>query len=299
MSAGLILKLMRPKQWAKNLLIFAAAIFTARLNEPEVLVASGLAFVAYCLVSSGVYTINDIFDVERDRAHPKKKNRPIASGAISPGTAWILALVLLVSGCAISYSIHQEFLIGIGGYLLLQVIYNAVAKRIPVLDVFTVAAGFVLRAAMGAIAIQSVISGWLLFCTGALALMLSFGKRRSEFLDDQNDSAVSRPALAGYTANLLDMMVVFSAALAALSYGIYAIESTTAEQYPSLMITTPFVLYGVARYLYLAFANNDGSEPENILWKDPHIGITIILFITAALYAVTGKPLPYVGPPGL
>lgn len=297
MPLGAALRLLRPKQWAKNLLVFAALIFTGQFTNAQALTAVLLAFLALCLISSATYVVNDILDIEKDRAHPVKQNRPLAAGLISSSAAWAMAAGCLLSGTLVSLLIRPTFLIGVGIYLALQFAYNLFTKRIPILDVFTIGTGFVLRAALGAVAIKVEMSAWLLFCTGVLALLIGFGKRRHEFLLDGHRAESSRPALAGYTLPLLDNMVVFSAALAALSYGVYAIQSQTGQAYPALVLTIPFVIYGVARYMFLIFAKGDGGEPENIVLRDPHMLITLALFTAAAVYAVaTRASLPYILP---
>lgn len=297
MPLGAAIRLLRPKQWAKNLLVFAALIFTRKFVETETVITAFEAFFSLCLVSSAVYVVNDILDVEKDRAHPVKKKRPLASGEISVGAGWVIAALCLLLGFGLGFLLRPIFVAGLGGYIILQVAYNLFAKKTPILDVFTVAFGFVLRAALGAMAIRVEISAWLLFCTGALALLLGFAKRRHEFMLDNHDRSTTRPALADYTLPLLDNMVMFSAALAGLSYGVYAIMSPTAQQYPSLFLTTPFVLYGIARAMFLIFAKGDGGEPENIVLGDPHMIWTILLFIAAAIYAMSlGQAVPYIQP---
>jgi 4-hydroxybenzoate polyprenyltransferase len=297
MPLGAALRLLRPKQWAKNLLVFAALIFTGRFSDSSDVVAALLAFAALCFISSATYVVNDILDIDKDRAHPVKRNRPLASGAIGVGVAWGLAAACLILGIVVGFLIRPTFLYGITVYLALQFAYNLFAKRVPILDVFVIGIGFVLRAALGAVAIQVGMSAWLLFCTGVLALLIGFGKRRHEFLLDGHDAGASRPALTGYTLSLLDNMVVFSAALAGLSYGVYAIQSQTGQTYPALVLTIPFVIYGVARYMFLIFAKGDGGEPENIVLRDPHMIATLVLFVGAAVYAVaTRASLPYILP---
>lgn len=294
---GHYLRLLRPKQWTKNLLVFAALVFTKGYTEPETLAISIKAFIALCLVSSAVYAMNDVLDAERDRVHPKKRNRPIASGAVTPIKGIIVSLAALTAGGALTASLGSQFMLGIVFYLALQVAYNAWLKAIPVVDVVIVSTGFVLRAALGAIAIGSFISGWLLFCTGSLALLLASAKRRHEFHLMGDEKVSSRSALAQYSSLSLDAMVVFSAGLACMSYGIYAIESETALQHRSLLFTVPFVVLGVLRYLFIAFAKNDGGEPETVLVTDPQIIIAVVLFLISAVYAMEGGDIPIISNP--
>jgi len=287
------LRLLRPKQWTKNLLVLAAPVFTQQITSLPVMALTGSAFVSLCLVSSAVYCVNDVLDADKDRHHPKKKLRPVASGEVSASGGISLALICAVIGLGISFFIGVEFGIGVCTYLALQMLYNAGLKKVPVLDVFVLGSGFVMRAALGAVAIQVTISGWLLFCTGALALCLGFAKRRSELLSAEHDPMLSRPSLRGYTTPSLDAMVVFSAAMAGLAYGVYAISSQNAQQHPGLIMTAPFVLYGIARYLFLTFSENEGGEPETLLLSDPHILATLLLFGIAAVLAVSGFQLSF------
>ncbi len=288
------MRLLRPKQWAKNLLVFAALLFTGNLRDPHLLPLALMAFAAMCLTSSATYVFNDLADAERDRAHPRKKNRPIATGLVGTGLAWGLGLVLLAAGVGIAALINRTSLAVVVGYLLIQAMYNIALKRIPVADVFCIAVGFVLRAVLGAAAVSVPISGWLLFCTGALALMLGFAKRRQEYVSQGSDTA-SRESLAGYTKAALDAMVMVYAGAAILCYGIYCLESPTAKKFPGLVITALFVAYGISRYLWLVFAQNEGEEPETLLFKDVHILLSVILFIAAAAAAMSGLQFPVVG----
>jgi 4-hydroxybenzoate polyprenyltransferase len=286
------IRLLRPKQWTKNLLVFAALLFTGNFTNPHFLWLSILAFLAMCAVSSSTYIFNDIQDAERDRAHPKKRLRPIASGAVQPGTAVAVAIVLAVLGLAIAAALGVGSVVIVVTYLLIQLLYNVGLKRIPVADVYAIAFGFVLRAALGAAAIEVKLSGWLLFCTGALALMLGFGKRRNEFILQGEERSVSRQSLVHYNRVALDGLVLMFATASAICYGLYTLESQTAARYPGIILTAPFVFYGITRYVLLIFTADEGGEPEEILFKDPHLVISIVLFVAAAGIAMLGTTLP-------
>ncbi|MBX7132333.1 MAG: UbiA prenyltransferase family protein [Fimbriimonadaceae bacterium] len=312
-----VVQLMRPKQWTKNLLIFAALIFTKSYADSRLLVLSALAFAAMCFASSAVYALNDVIDAERDRNHPRKKLRPIASGALSPRVGVLVGLICLVLAIGLSVavgvsplSIPMErglggevrpvvtdfsFAFGVGVYLLIQLGYTFGLKAVPILDIFIVATGFVLRAALGAVAIGVGISGWLLLCTGLLALMLGFAKRRHEFISQGDERGQSRPSLLGYTRSALDALVIFASAGAALSYGVYAIESDTAKHYPALVLTVPVVLYGVMRYLFLVFGREEGGEPENLVFGDLHMILVVFAFLGLALLALSGFKVGFIG----
>lgn len=288
-------RLARPKQWTKNLLVFAALIFSGRFLEPAAWILALTAFAAMCLVSSATYVFNDLADLERDRQHPTKRNRPLASGAVGRGPAIAFGAVSLLVGVGLSASLGMTALGIVLVYLALQFLYNLWLKRVPVADVHCIAAGFVLRAVLGAAALPVDISGWLLFCTGALALMLGFGKRRHEFRLQGEQRAASRESLVDYNQTVLDALVVMFATAAALCYGIYSLESTTAVKYPGIIITTPLVVYGIARYTLLIFTVDEGGEPADVLFRDPHLILTIVLFLVAAVAAMSGLKLPLIG----
>jgi 4-hydroxybenzoate polyprenyltransferase len=288
------IRLLRPKQWSKNLLVFAAILFTNQLRDPTDLRLTVMAFFGMCFVSSVVYVLNDIRDVEKDRAHPRKRLRPIASGQVSVAASAALALVVGVIGVALLFFVGKAAMAVVATYIVLQVIYNLGGKRMPVLDVFIIASGFVLRAILGAAAIHVKISVWLLFCTGALALLLGFAKRRHEFILQGDDRTKSRTSLAGYSRQALDALVVMSATGASICYGIYALESNTARRFPALFITILFVYYGITRYLLIVFANDEGGEPETLLFKDIHILASVILFIVSAVIALSVTKVPLI-----
>lgn len=286
-------RLLRPKQWTKNLLAFAALLFTGGLLDPNRLGPTLLVFAALCLASSAIYVFNDLLDVERDRKHPKKRLRPLASGAVPAWTAIALVPILLAGALLIAFGINDSTGAVVSTYLVLQVAYNLGVKHTAVADVFIISLGFVLRAVAGAAAIHVSISGWLLFCTGALALMLGFGKRRQEFITQGDNRSSSREALRNYSLSALDALVMMTACAAALCFGIYAIESRTARQFPALVITTLPVFYGISRYVLLVFSKDEGGEPESLLFSDPHILLSVVAFVAAAAFAISGVRIPF------
>lgn len=288
-----VIKLLRPRQWSKNLLVFGAIIFSGRYDEPSTCWMAFVAFLAMCLVSSATYVANDLIDVERDRLHPTKRNRPIAAGVIPKALAIALTLGLGIGGVFLAASLNITSLEIVAAYLVLQVLYNVGLKRTPVADVYCIATGFVLRAVLGATAITVHISGWLLFCTGALALMLGFGKRRNEFIEQGEQRSRTRESLTDYTQTSLDAMVIMFATAAALCYGVYSIESKTADRYPGIILTAPFVFYGISRYVLLIFTRNEGSEPADVLFKDRHLLLSIAFFLGSAILALKGLHLPF------
>lgn len=293
-SGNAVLRLLRPKQWTKNLLVFAALLFSAKLTDLTADLHSLGAFVAMCLASSATYIFNDIADRDKDKLHPRKRFRPIAAGEVSVTLGFALGVVLLVVAAAIAISVNAWVLAMIGFYLVLQVAYNGWLKKMAVADVFVIATGFVLRAALGAQAISVTISGWLLFCTGALSLMLGFAKRREEFISQAEEISATRSSLADYNRMSLDVMVAMFAGVAVMSYWIYCLDSPTAKHYPSLIATAPFVTYGVARYLLEVFVNNEGGEPADILLRDRHVIASVVGFLIAALISLSGRPIPII-----
>jgi 4-hydroxybenzoate polyprenyltransferase len=283
-----IIKVMRPKQWAKNLLVFAAVIFTGKLADLPFLTDTLIAFVAMCFISSATYIVNDIFDAPRDRQHPKKKERPIASGKLSVPIAASIAALLTISSFALAYIAGTWGCVTIiGVYILIQVFYNLKLKHVAIIDVFAIAAGFVLRAALGAEAINVPMSGWMFIVTGVLALTLGFAKRRNEFILMGEDRTTSRAVLNEYSKATLDMLVLLFSGMSCMAYCIYTMESQTGKEHPALVLTAPMVLYGVARYIQRVFKDDEGGEPSDLLFKDPHVLISVVLFIIVAAFAMT------------
>lgn len=292
-----LIVLLRPKQWAKNLLVFAAWMFAGRFSDQSAIYAVCLAFVAMTLASSSTYVFNDILDVERDRNHPKKKNRPVASGAIPVPAAIAIGSVLLFGSLYLAWSLNSTSLALVVTYLVLQVAYNLALKSVPVLDVFSISFGFVIRAVLGAAALVVPTSGWFIFCTSALALMLGFAKRRNEFILQADNKESSRASLTHYSRQALDALVFMFATCSAICYVIYTLESSTAKSHPALVITAPFVLYGVARYLLRVFNEDEGGEPADLLFGDWHIVGSVVLFVVAAGLAISGTvKLPFLIP---
>lgn len=292
-----ILKLMRVKQWTKNLFVLAAWIFTKGWSVPEQNVRITVAFLVLCCLSSAVYVWNDIADVDADRKHPKKRNRPVASGAIGVGSAGVISAVLLAIGGAgtiwLTMNAGTGVALIIGAFLAIQLGYNLFAKKVAILDVFVISFGFVARAVFGAIALQVVISPWLLLCTLALALLIGFGKRRHEFMLTEGGKSETRASLQTYDRVFLDGLVWFAATLACVSFGLYTLLSKTAQIHPSLILTFPVVTYAVLRYVLLLQRGEDGDEPESLLFKDSHILVCFVLFLALSVAAMMGMEIPF------
>lgn len=294
------LRALRPAQWLKNGVVPAALFFAWRdpsqgidIHNPWICIAVGLAVACFCLVSSAIYLINDIKDIEADRAHPIKALRPIASGELSIQKALIMAVVLLMIGGAISLQLPRLFTWIIAGYALMQCVYTFGLKRIPYVDVFIIAIGFVFRAVAGAVAISVRISPWLLLCTFLLALFLALCKRRHEKgLFEEKDTR-HRQALTGYTRQLLDSQIAITAAATIVCYAIYTLAPETVHRFGTsyLGMTIPFVVFGVFRYLALVYTHDEGGRPEKVMLTDKTLIITVMCYIgTALVILLTAHP---------
>ena len=278
----LIFKTMRPRQWTKNLLVFAALIFSQNLFNTPMLRDSTIAFVIFCLLSGSVYTLNDLLDIKQDRLHPKKSKRPLASGKLKPAAAVIAGLLLVILSLANAFWLNTNFGLIALSYFILQIAYSTILKHVVILDVLAVSIGFVLRAIAGAEVIDVPISSWLLVCTILLALFLSLGKRRHEILLLEENAVNHRKILYEYSPGLLDQMISVVTASTVVAYALYTMsaETITKFQTDNLKYTIPFVLYGIFRYLYLIHQRSEGGSPEKILLNDKPLLINIILYLT-------------------
>ena len=280
---------LRPHQWTKNLVVLAALVFAERLFDgPSVLVASG-AFVIFCLLSGAIYLINDLADLEQDRKHPVKRNRPLASGKLSPRFAAGAAVVLLIGGLASSFWLALGFGVVATIYFVTMAAYSFILKNVVILDVLIVAFGFVLRAIAGALAIDVAFSNWLLICTLLGALFLALAKRRQELTLLAGGAAVHRRILGEYSPYLLDQMIAVVTASTLVSYALYTSAPETVAKFGTdrLIWTLPFVLYGIFRYLYLVHRKEEGGDPTKVLLNDRPI------LVTLALWAATLVTLIY------
>ncbi len=285
----------RPKQALKNLFVFAALVFAGHLTDPvkgpRNFVLTVLAFLLFTLVAGSVYLLNDILDVEQDRNHPEKCNRPIASGALPIPIAWVGMGVLAAASLSASFLLDVSFGIVVSTYFVMQIAYCLVLKRMVLLDVFTIAAGFVLRTVAGAMVIHVHISQWLLLCTLQLALFLGFGKRRQELVKLGSDAGKHREILNEYSLPFLDQMINVVAGVTIVCYSVYTIESDTAKLHPHLWITVPFVIYGLCRYLYLVYQRGWGGAPDEALRKDRMLQLSIVLwFVCVVILFLVDKP---------
>jgi 4-hydroxybenzoate polyprenyltransferase len=270
---------MRPRQWTKNLLLFAGILFAAQYDEPTKWIEAFVAFVAYCAASSAAYIVNDVLDADEDRRHPLKRTRPIASGAVAPDRALKIAAMLAIFAVAAMSWFGWASVAYVTGFLALQGAYSWRLKQIVLIDVMAIAALFVIRAVAGAEAVDVRISPWLIVCTALLALFLALAKRRAELTTLGADGG--RGALAGYSFPLVDQLVSIVAACTIVAYSLYTFE---AREGSAMMATIPFVVFGIFRYLLLMHREDLGEEPESVLLSDGPILATIALWaLTSAL----------------
>jgi 4-hydroxybenzoate polyprenyltransferase len=273
-----VLVALRPRQWTKNLLLFAGIIFAAQLGDPVRWAEAVAAFVMYCAASSASYLINDVSDRDADRAHPIKRRRPIAQGELSVRTALVLAAVLLAGALAFAVPLGPASVALLAGFVVLQVGYTLRLKHVVLVDVLLISGLFVIRATAGAVAVDVPISPWLLLCTGLLALFLAFGKRRGELLLVESRETPGRKVLDGYSLALIDQLIAIVAAASIVAYALYTF---TARDSRALMITIPYVVYGVFRYLLLLHRQEAGEEPDQVLVSD------LPILATVAAWALT------------
>jgi 4-hydroxybenzoate polyprenyltransferase len=274
---------LRPGQWTKNLVIFAGLLFGRRLFDRIALIDAVFAFAVFCILSGVVYLVNDIADRASDRQHPLKARRPIASGALPVPVAAAAALALGIVGLAGAFGISPAFAGVAAAYLSLQMLYSGPLKHIVIIDVLTIAIGFVLRAVAGAVAVNVEISHWLLVCTILLALFIALAKRRHEIVLLAGGAANHRPILGEYTPYLLDQMIGVVTASTLISYVFYTISPETQAKFgtPWLGLTIPFPLYGIFRYLYLVHQREGGGSPADLLLTDRPLLACVALWALA------------------
>jgi 4-hydroxybenzoate polyprenyltransferase len=288
-----LLASLRPRQWVKNLFVFAGVIFSQQLLTPRVWPAFA-AFAIFCGLSGAIYLFNDVADVDKDRLHPSKRRRPVASGALPIGAAIAFGILLLAGCLAAAFRLSPAFGLVALSYGVLLTAYSVWLKHVVILDVLTVAAGFVLRAVAGAVAVDVEISGWLLICTILIALFLALGKRRHEYRSLSGDAAAHRPILAEYSEGFLDQMISVVTASTVTTYALYTMSSETVAKFHTrlLPLTLPFVLYGIFRYLYLLYRRDLGGSPSDLLVTDRGLLLDALLWMLATLAIIYGPRWP-------
>lgn len=279
-----LLKTMRPRQWTKNIFIFAALVFDGKLFHLPDLLRTLAGFGLFCLISSAVYIFNDLLDVESDRQHPVKKNRPIASGRLPVPAAVAAGVILVLGSLAGGYALAWQFALTVLVYFALMLAYSKWLKHVPILDVLILAAGFVLRVHSGTtLIVVERFSPWLYVLMTLLSLYLGFGKRRAELALLASDAASHRKVLDGYTLPLLDQFITIVSGTTIVAYSLYTFFRPEAPENHSLMLTIPFVVYAIFRYLYLIQVKNVGGEPEEILLTDRPFQVALVLWGLAVL----------------
>jgi 4-hydroxybenzoate polyprenyltransferase len=286
-----LLSSLRPEQWTKNLVVFAALVFSRRLLDPAAVALALAAFLIFCALSGAVYLVNDVSDRESDRLHPLKSRRPIASGALPVGTALTWAAILMVLGLLAAFWLEPRFGMAALGYVALQVLYTRALKHVVILDVMAIAMGFVVRAVAGGLVIGVPISDWLLVCTILLALFLALSKRRHEITLLEAKAPGHRRILEEYDPYLLDQMIAVVAASTLVAYMIYCLSSETTERFGTdwLVLTVPFPIYGIFRYLYIVHRKDGGGSPSEMLLSDRPL-LACVAFWGLTVVAVVYRP---------
>lgn len=293
-----LLRALRPRQWTKNLAIFVGIVFAQQLLDLLLFERAVIAFGAFCLASSGIYLLNDVLDLESDRQHPRKKNRPLAAGTlpVSWAIVAITVLWLLCAGLTTSLFflpiVSKDLFVTLGGanvlfactlasYLIAMILYSVRLKHVVLLDVFIIAGGFALRILAGAVVIPVSISSWLYIVTIMLSLLLAFGKRRNELVVLEGDASSHRQILKEYNLPLLDQLITIVTAATVMAYSLYTFQAPTSDH--RLMITIPLVLYGTFRYLYLVYVRKEGGSPQDLLLRDWHMLGTVALCVASVI----------------
>ncbi|MEL7233305.1 MAG: decaprenyl-phosphate phosphoribosyltransferase [Chloroflexota bacterium] len=275
-----LLKTMRPRQWAKNVFVFAGIVFDQQLILLESVVRVSITFVLLSLTASAIYVLNDLVDIEKDRQHPTKRNRPLPSGELPVRVAQIAAVLLPVLGIGGGFLLSPPLGFVLSAYYIIHVVYSFYLKNVVLLDIFAISAGFILRVIAGVVVISvRAFSPWLYMCMGLLSLFLAIGKRRQEFVQLGDDASKIRPAFAHYNMDLLNDMLRLVITATAIAYTLYATEAETALIAPSLMLlTVPFVYYALFRYLYVIHVKGDGGDPTEVLYTDRPLQVSIVLW---------------------
>lgn len=290
-KALLVLETMRPKQWSKNTFVFAGLLFSGTVTDGDKVLAAVTVAIAFCLVSGATYLLNDAVDAEGDRHNERTKNRPIARGDLPVGVALGAAALSTVAGIGLAALVNWESLAVLGGYVVLQIAYSNYLKHILFIDVMAIAAGFVLRAAAGGVAVDVPISSWLLLCTGLLAIFLGFTKRRGEAVALGGGAQPKRRVLESYSVGLLDELIAVVTPTTVVAYALYAVTGAATDW---MLLTVPFVMYGIFRVLFLIHHRAGVTdEPAVVVWRDrPLLACVVAWGIAAALIVVISGDVP-------
>jgi 4-hydroxybenzoate polyprenyltransferase len=285
-----MLKLLRPVQWIKNLLVFSGVLFGGEFSNGFLWLSAIAIAAAFCLVSSSIYILNDIFDCENDKIHPKKRFRPIASGEVSVFKAKIVALLLATVGLGIGAFVSQPAFGILAAYLCLNIAYTLRLKHVVILDVFCISAGFMLRILAGTIGLDIPPSKWLVLCGMMVTLFLGFAKRRAELVSNQFSQKDHRQVLEDYSTNYLDHLIIVCVTGTILTYALYTMspETIAVHRTENLILTVPFVIYALFRYLYIIHAKKSGGDPTNDLLQDRHIAVSFLAWLALTIAIIQG-----------
>ncbi len=277
---------MRPKQWTKNLVIFAGLVFSQNFFHLGFLKVSVLAFIAFCLNASSVYIINDIKDLEQDRLHPVKKFRPLPAGRISTRQATFLSVILAVTSLVLAFWLNLHYGALLALYWVMMIVYSFALKHVVIVDIMIISAGFIIRAISGAVVLDVMISRWLLACAIFLSLFLILAKRRNEIVELGANASEHRAILDEYGERFLDQMIAVVTACTVISYVLYTVDPGTVQKFhtANLILTVPFVIYGIFRYLYLVYQKNMGGRPEMILLADRPLLLSVFLWVAVSVF---------------
>ena len=282
--ARALFKTMRPRQWTKNGFVYAALVFDGKLFEPTLFLRTTVAFVCFCLISSATYLINDLVDIEKDRQHPTKRHRPLAAGTLPPWVAIATAILFVILCLPVAFWISTSFGAILTGYLLLTLAYTFYLKHVVIVDLLVLAGGFVLRVA-GGVAVIDVerFSPWLYVCMVLLALFIVMGKRRHELILLEGKASSHRTSLENYNLRFIDEMIALVTSAIVMAYSLYTFSAPNLPLNHTMMLTIPFVLYGLFRYLYLIHVKGEGGAPEELLLRDRPLLIDVALWVVAVV----------------
>lgn len=279
-----LIELMRPKQWIKNFFVFAAIIFSGKFLNFDILILNIVTFLLFCITSSIIYVLNDIVDIEKDRCHPEKRKRPLASGRVSKKSAIILDIALFILVIYCNYNFVNIKVLGIMlTYIFINILYCFKLKNIVIIDVMTITFGFVLRVESGSIATGVEVSPWLFLCTVLLSLFLALNKRKSELITLKDNSSNHRKILKEYSINSIDKMLTIVNPSILMAYCLYTFSSIQSK---TMIVTIPFVLYGVFRYEYLMDKKNIGGKPEDVFAKDKPFLINVLMWVISVILII-------------
>jgi 4-hydroxybenzoate polyprenyltransferase len=286
-TASGFIESLRPAQWVKNGFVFAALIFSRNLTNWRAVTTTALAALVFCVVASAAYLLNDVLDAEEDRQHPQKRLRPIASGRLARATAVAAGALLALGGLLTAWWLGHRFFLVVASYALLNVLYSSLLKHVMLLDVFVVAAGFVLRVLAGGVVIHVEVSAWLIVCTTLLALFLALSKRRNELVLLGEDASGHRASLTEYSPYFLDQLIAIVTASTVMSYALYTLSPDVRAKFPGkrLELTIPFVLFGIFRYLYLVHQREGGGSPTRLLFTD-RVLLSVVLLWAASVILI-------------